>query len=103
MECPCTVRVLGLLLARADHAENIVLSGLESSAQVLVDVSGCPCRSLRLHSYYEVIGELAPFANGHIVRARVLREVETRHMSVDYYARETRKALEQLEAQVRGN
>lgn len=103
LECPCTVRVLGLLLARPDHADTIVLSGLDTSSQVLVDVSGCPATPLRLHLYYEVIGELAPFATGHIIRARVLREAKTNKMSVDFYVRQVQSALEQLEAQVRSS
>ena len=103
LECPCTVRVLGLLLARADHADTIVLAGLDSTSQVLVDVSGCPATPLRLHTYYEVIGELAPFSSGHIIRARVLQEAKTSRMSVDFYVRQVQIALEQLEAQVRSN
>ena len=103
LECPCTVRVLGLLLARADHADTIVLCGLDSTSQVLVDVSGCPTTALRLHLYYEVIGELAPFASGHIIRARVLREAKTSRMSVDFYVQQVQSALSQLEAQVRGS
>ena len=100
---PCTVRTYGLLATRSEHSQTVVLAGLEKGAQVLVDVSGCPETPLRLNLYYEVIGELVPFSLGRIIRSRVIREMKTESVSIDFYDARLREALTALEAAVKAD
>lgn len=103
LEVPCSVHSFGLLATRSEHSQTVVLSGLERGAQVLVDVSACPDIPLRLNQYYEVIGELVPFSTGRIIRSRVIREMKTESISVDFFEAKAIEAVRELQETIRSD